>query len=280
MTPALLCCTQSPIDTPCALVLDGGMATRGSQRPFNVAYYARNRAQEIERVRVRQAAMLSYVQAVKEQPCSDCGGGFAPYQMDFDHRDPSSKAFTISRAIGRLKSRSQLDAEIAKCDVVCANCHRLRTNVQLATGVLKAGFQRKDDTPTDAVRRERADFLELRARQTEILDRIRDVPCIDCGQYFGKDVMEFDHREPAAKTALVPQMTGRVGTNKLLAEVAKCDVVCANCHRERTHRQRLARLTQLEQCRASSPDVARPDPVSRSAIQLRLIEDPSVRYAA
>ncbi len=35
-------------------------------------------------------------------------------------------------------------------------------------------------------------------------------------------------------------MLGRVDTENLLAEVSKCDIVCANCHRERTFRRRVA----------------------------------------
>jgi hypothetical protein len=46
--------------------------------------------------------------------------------MDFDHRDPSTKGFTVSRMVGRATIEAIL-AEIAKCDIVCANCHRERT---------------------------------------------------------------------------------------------------------------------------------------------------------
>lgn len=66
------------------------------------------------------------IQEFKKVPCADCGQSFPPYCMDFDHRDPSQKSFTIARvcAYGRAK----LLAEIAKCDVVCAVCHRIRTH--------------------------------------------------------------------------------------------------------------------------------------------------------
>lgn len=45
--------------------------------------------------------------------------------MDFDHRPGETKLFDI--CLGYRYSRKKLDAEIAKCDVVCANCHRDRT---------------------------------------------------------------------------------------------------------------------------------------------------------
>jgi hypothetical protein len=46
--------------------------------------------------------------------------------MDFDHRPDEAKLFTISHGKGQYGEEKIL-AEIAKCDVVCANCHRLRT---------------------------------------------------------------------------------------------------------------------------------------------------------
>jgi L-lysine 2,3-aminomutase len=48
--------------------------------------------------------------------------------------------------------------------------------------------------------------------------------------------MDFDHRDPADKSFEVPRMLGRVTTQVLLEEVSKCDIVCANCHRDRTYR--------------------------------------------
>lgn len=67
----------------------------------------------------------------------------------------------------------------------------------------------------------------------------KNVPCMDCGQSYPYYVMDFDHRDPTQKLALVSRLVGW-GWDRLRAEVAKCDVVCANCHRERTHQQRLA----------------------------------------
>jgi hypothetical protein len=49
--------------------------------------------------------------------------------MDFDHREGEEKLFAVSAGGNKVRlSQSQLLAEIAKCDVVCANCHRERTH--------------------------------------------------------------------------------------------------------------------------------------------------------
>jgi hypothetical protein len=55
--------------------------------------------------------------------------------MDFDHRDPALKLFNISE-YGVKCALAVLIAEIAKCDVVCANCHRQRTH-EAHTGAIE-----------------------------------------------------------------------------------------------------------------------------------------------
>ena len=66
---------------------------------------------------------------LKEHPCVDCNEG-DPIVLEFDHRDPKEKKGLISIMIYN-SSLQDLNKEIAKCDVVCANCHRRRTAVQL-----------------------------------------------------------------------------------------------------------------------------------------------------
>jgi NUMOD3 motif len=59
--------------------------------------------------------------------CQDCGGIFLPICYDFDHRDLDQKSFGIAEGICARKSLSELMEEADKCDLVCANCHRIRT---------------------------------------------------------------------------------------------------------------------------------------------------------
>lgn len=64
--------------------------------------------------------------ALKDGPCSDCDVRYPPYVMQWDHRDSSQKEFTIGQST-RVAWRRVL-AEVAKCDLVCANCHAVRTH--------------------------------------------------------------------------------------------------------------------------------------------------------
>lgn len=66
-----------------------------------------------------------------------------------------------------------------------------------------------------------------------IIDYLKNNPCVDCG-ISDIRVLQFDHREP-----LLGQTKARVGIYRgsiglLKKEIAKCDVVCANCHMIRT----------------------------------------------
>lgn len=82
----------------------------------------------------RRAEGRQLLNELKDVPCMDCGGRFPPECMDFDHRDPTQKAFGIGGSVGLAPAR--LRAEAAKCDVVCANCHRIRTTAQRAAGLI------------------------------------------------------------------------------------------------------------------------------------------------
>ena len=67
--------------------------------------------------------MLKTIESAKAVPCADCGQRYPHYVMDFDHRDPTIKVMNV----GETRSKAKTLEEIAKCDVVCSNCHRERT---------------------------------------------------------------------------------------------------------------------------------------------------------
>jgi len=74
---------------------------------------------------------VAIVLAIKEgKPCADCGLTFPPYVMDFDHPD-DNKHDNVSRMANTTVSVKRLLDEIAKCVLVCSNCHRIRTHNRL-----------------------------------------------------------------------------------------------------------------------------------------------------
>jgi hypothetical protein len=80
----------------------------------------RYRAAKARRLRVL-ASVRVFLSALKSAPCSRCGGCFPPPCMDFHHRAPATKERDLSEARTLTSARR----EAAKCEVVCANCHRL-----------------------------------------------------------------------------------------------------------------------------------------------------------
>jgi len=81
-----------------------------------------------------QKAARALLRLVKEaSPCCDCGAFHRSWAMDFDHRDPRSKRFKVSRAVGMSLPVNAVLEEIAKCDLVCALCHSYRTHGEKRT---------------------------------------------------------------------------------------------------------------------------------------------------
>lgn len=159
--------------------------------------------------------------------------------MDFDHRDPAMKRFSLAAGKSLLKNRGLIAAEIAKCDIVCANCHRIRTHLAQVRGDLPGPpHEKKESTPERL--RGRAKFKEARGLHVDLLRAFRSTPCADCHVTLPWYVMEFDHRDPWQKVGVVSRLAGHVSLQRLLDEVAKCDIVCANCHRVRTYARREA----------------------------------------
>lgn len=65
----------------------------------------------------------------------------------------------------------------------------------------------------------------------DYIEKCKNNPCQDCGQSFPAYVMDFHHRNPDEKITVV----GRTRSIKAAKnEIEKCDLLCANCHRTRT----------------------------------------------
>jgi hypothetical protein len=138
---------------------EGHSQCRSCERDYNREYYATNsayfatyrevnrskyRKQNVEILRRNRIERYAEVDRLKSVPCTDCGCTFHYCQMDFDHVR-GEKVTEVSQATGL--SLEQLLAEVAKCDVVCANCHRIRTyykgTTRLSLGVERMQWVRK-----------------------------------------------------------------------------------------------------------------------------------------
>jgi hypothetical protein len=127
--------------------------------------------------------------------------GLRPYDGDWSRFCDSGHEFTPENT--RLNKNGSRR---------CVVCYRARRMASLRSG------------------REREQYGALR----QFLNALKDAPCMDCGVQYPPHVMDFDHRDPTTKKGLVSQMRCH---EKIVEEVAKCDLVCSNCHRERTQQR-------------------------------------------
>jgi hypothetical protein len=98
-------------------------------RSYRRDHYRKNKAIYIKHAKCRNAKIRDLIRSAKDKPCADCGRTFPYYVMEFDHRDGEVKCFNIADVMGpRRTGMQRMLAEMAKCDVVCANCHRERTH--------------------------------------------------------------------------------------------------------------------------------------------------------
>lgn len=74
----------------------------------------------------RKRALRKIADAAKNMPCVVCGQQFHPCAMDFHHKNEDEKSREVSRLVGMGCSQDRLIKEIAKCEVLCAVCHRIR----------------------------------------------------------------------------------------------------------------------------------------------------------
>lgn len=152
--------------------------------------------------------------------CVDCGVT-DPRVLDPDHQDSTTKNNNVSRMVQLCVSEGRLKEELGKCVPRCARCHRRKTQVERPSKWrdgrrLPPSWQRRLD---------RQDWVgQLKTR----------VGCADCGWALWARGLDLDHVWGPKVQSVATLIAQGVAWQAILDEMAKCDVVCANCHRIRT----------------------------------------------
>lgn len=152
-------------------------------------------------------AHKEFLAEFKAKPCLDCAGSFPACCMEFDHVR-GQKRHNIAEMASW--ARETVLAEVAKCELICSNCHRIRTESRRAARKLNRHL----------------------AKFRAFVAELKKAPCVDCKNCFAPTAMDFDHVR-GTKVASISNMW-MFSREEILAEIAKCDLVCANCHRLRT----------------------------------------------
>lgn len=100
---------------------DGEWAALSQDQRWHYRHVEHNTQRTIDRRDRLRAAVYEYKR--DQCQCRRCGEG-DPACLEFHHRDPDDKERAIGELITYGAGPEKLEAEIAKCDVLCANCHR------------------------------------------------------------------------------------------------------------------------------------------------------------
>ena len=102
------------------------------------------------RRRFVKAGVKARQMALKQYPCMDCKRRFPVCCMDFDHREPGQKSPQLKYGTARVVSmpKALRDAEIAKCDLVCSCCHRIRTAKRLGSPTAEPWWDEHEEGPS------------------------------------------------------------------------------------------------------------------------------------
>lgn len=100
-----------------------------AQRAASKKHYEANKQFYLARNKKYRSEIREFVRNIKEsKPCSDCNQNYPYYVMDFDHLEKKEHNISFLAATGRI---GKLKLELEKCEVVCANCHRIRSHSRL-----------------------------------------------------------------------------------------------------------------------------------------------------
>jgi len=173
-------------------------------------------------------------------------------KIDWCTRQSRTKGYCVAHYKRFLKGadmNAPIRGELAKCRV--PSCH----NDNYAKGYCNAHYLRKrKGAPMEAAIRKRrvGRICEvpgcrrkhmghgycsthyksfMRARFWNHILQERGYRCAQCRKKHHQAVFDLHHRDPSQKRYAIGSVIGNISWDELLAEAAKCDLLCANCHR-------------------------------------------------
>ena len=98
---------------------------RDCNSKISKAWYDKNKRQKIFATRTRKQETALWLREFKSNLCCIRCGESRPACLDFHHKNPKEKDKPVSQMVNAGMSRAKMIQEIEKCDVLCANCHRV-----------------------------------------------------------------------------------------------------------------------------------------------------------
>lgn len=201
----------------------------------NKKYYQKNKDIILKELKNKEFEKKEIIYAhLQGKCCVDCGNTDIRV-FEFDHiYGIKNNDINILLKAGRCKEK--LILELEKCEIVCGNCHRIRSDKRIGGSYRTLSEEELYEKGKSLCASGRTKIK----RKLYVLNHLKENPCMDCGNDDIK-VLEFDHRDREEKIANISRLVGNSNFQTLKDEIPKCDVVCRNCHiiRERTREKDL-----------------------------------------
>jgi hypothetical protein len=197
---------------------------KNKQKEFQKKHYQDNKKKYYACSRSRRLNLANKLSEYKSHlSCLYCGKKH-PACIDFHHNGDEQKIDTVVNILVNTKSWDKVINEIKKCDAVCANCHRKlhkreKKNQRYLEDTSNVGMQHK----REIIRW----FYDYKSA----------LKCEVCGE---NEPCCIDFHHEREKTMSIGRFASRGHSkDKILEEIKKCKVLCANCHRELHWNERL-----------------------------------------
>jgi hypothetical protein len=144
-----------------------------------------------------------------------------------------SEEMKLCRACGATKPIDEFSIMYKRTGARRADC-------RVCCNLLKQKWQRENGK--DAYQRYKAGSAAWKWKHMHVVrdtvNKLKSEPCTDCGNRFNPWVMDFDHLDGKTKIGNVATMIRQARPlAAILEEISKCELVCANCHRNRTYQR-------------------------------------------
>ena len=141
----------------------------------------------------------------------------------------------------------------------CRVCASLRVKTRRKTDISFVAHCTENMRKWRAANKERdqKNWTDLRRRKKEWLDS-QKTPCIKCGES-DIECLDFHHRDHMEKDATVSIAVAHWSIKRLKTEIAKCDILCSNCHRRLHAAERAATEGRVAILGTSLPSIVRPN---------------------
>jgi len=188
-----------------------------------------NKERAKENKNKRREKLRIYIKSFLEKhPCSKCDEADTRCLV-FHHSDRKGKEKTISEMVKKVRSLENIQKEMDKCIVLCQNCHN-RLHISENEEQIKNNRLKKLG---DVISSKRRCKIKMKIKRGEKINQYKTSKgCCHC---FETDCrcLEFHHIEENKKSFDLSKINQLdVSQKKMEEEIAKCIILCSNCHRK------------------------------------------------